>query len=883
MTDHARDSRKPGYQPPRAGTERDAASKIPAASDALEPLTGESLEAFEAKPVQPLQKMPKGGHGRDSNHGGVHEQAASEPLAPEAGTARPSENRSVVPGGKRAGGAAPVRYSAADLLPPTAPAPRPAEPPPSPKVLKDLFPPHVAPPTLMVVEEPETATPPLETLRAEYPYAVPSPFVPPQAPPANPLPPAVHPPVSNVPNKSLRHSEQPLRDERPGQTDFLPPKKVSQPITQVQPVEHRQPVRQGEPLGHDQPTEPVERSAPLSGLGTADALNSFSPPVAKGASVVSSQAAWAPGSEPHAEATVGSATQPGSVVQRPLPSSDRSAIRPAENEPTTVAPNEKRRGENVGSENVGRDAVTASSSDRSQPPGRGENVSSAEVKRETGRSRAAAVLITVPNVKQRPAGVTDEHLNEHLQALHTTFLAAEEEPTAVGYRVLDSAPPWLVSMVLHTVVLIILGVLVIEPLQYGSVSIVMDTTTEESGEPWMPDAGPIPTLEMSATDTQQSMQGESNDSKEFTTPKPPEIALEEMGQQGGDSALERAALKGRQGTAKRALLLAYGGTEDTEAAVRRGLEWLARQQRPDGQWSLKGPYANGGSFENSPAATAMALLAFLGAGHTHRSGDFTKEVLRGAKALVAMQDREGNFTRDLRIDAQRPYAQAQATIVLCELFSMSQDDAYREPAQRAIEYAHLIPASGSGGALGWRYRPQDDIDTSVTGWFVMALQSAKMAGLEVDEKTLQGVDRFLDQVTDDGALYRYQATSNVRISMTAEALLCRQYRGWERDDPRMLKGAQYILSEPLDWSQKDVYSWYYATQMLHHLGGSEWERWNDRMRDVIPKQQEATGRDRGSWNPEGDAHASAGGRLYTTCFCLYLLEVYYRHMPIYRQ
>ena len=181
--------------------------------------------------------------------------------------------------------------------------------------------------------------------------------------------------------------------------------------------------------------------------------------------------------------------------------------------------------------------------------------------------------------------VADEKLAEHLKSLHTTLLEAEDEPSATGLRLLDSAPPWLVSMVLHMLVLIVLGVWVIVPLEYGTVSIVMDPTTTESGEPWMPDAGPIPTLEMSATDTQQSIQGEANNTESFTTPKPPEIALEQVDSQNSDSG-DRSALKGRQGTSKRALLLAYGGTEDTEAAVRRGLEWLARQQRPDGQWSL---------------------------------------------------------------------------------------------------------------------------------------------------------------------------------------------------------------------------------------------------------------------------------------------------------
>jgi hypothetical protein len=57
--------------------------------------------------------------------------------------------------------------------------------------------------------------------------------------------------------------------------------------------------------------------------------------------------------------------------------------------------------------------------------------------------------------------------------------------------------------------------------------------------------------------------------------------------------------------------------------------------------------------------------------------------------------------------------------------------------------------------------------------------------------------------------------------MTAEALLCRQYLGWDRNDPRMLEGARLLLNHPVDYDDdENVYYWYYATQMLHHMGGT---------------------------------------------------------------
>jgi hypothetical protein len=118
--------------------------------------------------------------------------------------------------------------------------------------------------------------------------------------------------------------------------------------------------------------------------------------------------------------------------------------------------------------------------------------------------------------------------------------------------------------------------------------------------------------------------------------------------------------------------------------------------------------------------------------------------------------------------------------------------------------------------------------------------------------------------------------------MTAEALLCRQYLGWKRDDPRLMQGVKYLSRYPVDWTEPNVYHWYYATQVMHHMGGADWVSWNEVMRQAVPKNQERRGPERGSWSPDRDAWGSNAGRLYMTCLATYMLEVYYRHLPLYR-
>jgi hypothetical protein len=330
---------------------------------------------------------------------------------------------------------------------------------------------------------------------------------------------------------------------------------------------------------------------------------------------------------------------------------------------------------------------------------------------------------------------------------------------------------------------------------------------------------------------------------------------------------------------KKALLAIYGGTNETEEAVALGLEWLKRNQQKRGNWSMKRPYRDGGLNENECAATAMALLAFLGDGHTHLKGEHAEVVEKGMKFLIGKQDRSGFFAQGAR-EHEKMYAQAQATIAICELYAMTKDSWLRPRAQLALDFA--MKSQSSQG--GWRYEPKFDSDTSVTGWFVMALESGRAAGLEVEYSVMAKVSGYLDTAASfDGAGYGYQAHSNPSPAMTAEGLLCRQYLGWERTHPPLIQGIEALLYDaPFDLADRDVYYWYYATQVLHHFGDPYWSQWNNVMRVDLPRSQVKSGREAGSWAPQSDRWGRNSGRLYTTCLSLYCLEVYYRHLPLYQ-
>ncbi|MDA0590831.1 MAG: hypothetical protein O2820_22465 [Planctomycetota bacterium] len=334
----------------------------------------------------------------------------------------------------------------------------------------------------------------------------------------------------------------------------------------------------------------------------------------------------------------------------------------------------------------------------------------------------------------------------------------------------------------------------------------------------------------------------------------------------------------RQGDTRRMHIELLGGSEETEKAVSLGLEWLAKVQMEDGSWDLQ---KHQGSTKSNTAGTGLGLLPFLAAGYTHNTDGKYKEVVgKAVQWLLANQEESGELRG--KGDSQRMYSHGIAAIALCEGFAMSQDEALKEPAQKALNF---IIASQHQPSGGWRYNPNEQADTSVVGWQMMALKSGEMAGLKVPASSYQLVQKWLSSVestTGPGGTFGYQ-DRNARPSMTAEGLLCLQFMGTRRDDPRMRYGADYLLkSLPKKDQVLTSYYWYYATQAMYHMQGDYWEEWNERTKEVLITTQETSGANAGSWVPR-DAWENSGGRVYATSLKLLMLEVYYRHLPLYDQ
>lgn len=348
----------------------------------------------------------------------------------------------------------------------------------------------------------------------------------------------------------------------------------------------------------------------------------------------------------------------------------------------------------------------------------------------------------------------------------------------------------------------------------------------------------------------------------------------------------------RFGERRQAAAAARGGSEATERAVREGLAWLAAAQSADGRWdadrhgagverSIDGRDRRGAGSRSDHGVTGLALLAFLGAGNTHRSGQYADRVADGITFLVERQAASGSLAGDAEFFAAL-YCHGMATIALAETVAMTGDEALREPLQRAVDYTVSMQNPSTGG---WRYAAGDTGDTSQLGWQVMALRSSRLAGLAGSTRAEARAWRFLDRVSSGrfGGVAAYRPGERPSVAMTAEACLCRMLLGLDAASPAAGEAMQLLSASPPVASAPNAYTWYYATLASFHVGGPQWEQWNARMQTaVLSLQRQDAGLLRGSWDPD-PVWGGHGGRVYSTALSVMTLEVYYRYLPMHAQ
>ena len=353
----------------------------------------------------------------------------------------------------------------------------------------------------------------------------------------------------------------------------------------------------------------------------------------------------------------------------------------------------------------------------------------------------------------------------------------------------------------------------------------------------------------------------------------------------------------------------YGGSEASETAVADALEWLARHQADDGSWSdrcvgtghpeakcekeapCSGP---GGPYEM--ALSGLAVLAFQAGGHYDFNGNrYSENVRRAIDWMLGRQRPDGALLGSKQDRARRHFYQqfmyehAIATFALADACAVSQalgrpkDPRYAEALEKAVRFIEQMQHDDGG----WRYtdRREQPSDTSVTGWPVLALKSAREAGESLDATRVEKTRAFFEaRATGERGRTGYLNHTLHTEATTGVGMLARQFLLDQPESPYVRDASAYLAEyaeqtwpdRRADSRRADYYLWYNCTLAMFQAGGEAWKRWNDVVRDTIVGLQRHEGCPRGSWDPDG-RWGHEGGRIYSTALAALTLEVYYRY------
>jgi hypothetical protein len=364
---------------------------------------------------------------------------------------------------------------------------------------------------------------------------------------------------------------------------------------------------------------------------------------------------------------------------------------------------------------------------------------------------------------------------------------------------------------------------------------------------------------------------------------------------GVQSGAGKGSFGTRSGGGRKLMVKRHGGSKATEGAVDKALHWLAYHQEPDGHWDyvkFKGP---SDLYEPThfAALTGLATLAFLGAGHTSKVGEYKDNVQRALTWLKSQQDAQGCYSSVKGASQQHHiYDQGICTMAMAEAAAMTREKEWKESAQLGINFLHDF----QNEYAGLRYvRKDGDSDTSIVGWYVMAMKSAKIAGLSVDHSGFEGAIAFLKTVSKTTGmgtdamtevLYRPDEAQSSGFevdahSTTAIGTLIQLFTGTKPTDDIVAGGGNYCLKKLPAWDKKHMYYWYYGTLTMFQIGGDQWKTWNEALKKTWVENQRKGGDEDGSWDCDGDYYGQGfGGRVYATAIGALCLEVYYRYLRL---
>lgn len=329
-------------------------------------------------------------------------------------------------------------------------------------------------------------------------------------------------------------------------------------------------------------------------------------------------------------------------------------------------------------------------------------------------------------------------------------------------------------------------------------------------------------------------------------------------------------------------------SDRVDQAINRALDYLISVQDKDGAIT-EGNH-------NHTAMTSLAIMAMAAVGN--QPSDETKQGIAMKRALSFVlrpdrQEMQGYFGGR---DGSRMYGHGITTLMLSEMLGMGvdaqMDQVIRDRCRLAVD---LIKKSQSyekdaRNRGGWRYAPDSrDSDLSVTVWQVMALRSARNAGMDVPKELIDNAVEYIKRCYQskrgaDGkpenpkSACGYEPNRAPEYAMASAGLLSMQVCG-AYDSPEVKGSADWLKEKKIEYGGEwFFYGTYYFAQGMFQRGGEYASYARKLVEDLLlPKQ----GPD-GSWQGQSGQERGAG-KVYATSMAVLSLAVKFHFLPIYQR
>lgn len=329
-------------------------------------------------------------------------------------------------------------------------------------------------------------------------------------------------------------------------------------------------------------------------------------------------------------------------------------------------------------------------------------------------------------------------------------------------------------------------------------------------------------------------------------------------------------------------------TPEAQKAIDRGLEYLVQHQHDDGGFGDRQQYYG------NIAITSLAGLALMAAGHQPGRGRHGKAVKSALQYVLDHEDRsQPGFLYIPNTQAHGPmYSHGFATLFLAEAHGMVQDKALGKQLRDTLVRAVRLIESTQNSQGGWRYDPRPkDADISVTICQIMALRSARNAGIFVRKSTVDACIKYVKQCQilrggeNDGGFQYSTAGGPVAFARTAAGVAA-LYSAGVYEGKEVERGLKYLLRNKNNAQnphfrfamRRDLpdihyyYGHYYAAQVMWTAGGKYWSEWYPFIRDELLERAGSSGKD-GAWEDQIDSH-------YATAMACIILQIPNNYLPI---